>query len=113
MNRGLWVVLLNALMRTEGGDWPAMLEPASGLSVHNSGRRSASREDSAGSSSSDLEGGGADPQPPSKSDEGNDGAAEETAEPSRATAAGAGSARVPSVTHDAQPIGTEAGGLEQ
>lgn len=33
MNRGLWVVLLNALMRTEGGDWPAMPEPAAGSSA--------------------------------------------------------------------------------
>ncbi len=28
MNRGLWIVLLNALMRTENGNWPAMPEPA-------------------------------------------------------------------------------------
>jgi len=48
MNRGLWVVLWNALMRTKGGDWPAMPEPAA-----NYGTWSASQSSSTGSSMSE------------------------------------------------------------
>ena len=32
MNHGLWIVLLNALMRTENGNWPAMPELAAAAS---------------------------------------------------------------------------------
>ena len=49
MNRGLWVVLLNALMRTEGGDWPAIPEPAASFAAHD-GTWSRSRAGNAASS---------------------------------------------------------------
>ena len=59
MNRGLLVVLLNALMRTEHGDWPAMPEP-----VAVSTAREASQQSpfggQASAASNDVVAGGAD-----------------------------------------------------
>ncbi len=77
MNRGLWVVLLNALMRTEGGDWPAMPEPAA-----NDGTWSVSQTSSAGSSISEP---GNESSVPQQSIEGSDpaGSADSAAEPNR------------------------------